>query len=295
MSRPSAVAVLVAVALALGLSVAAARPAPQAKPRSHRVYPGQHLGMIAKRYNVTVEALARANELEPGERLRPGEKLYIPPRDDPDGSRTAEWVHDLLPSDTGSGSAKQGGARLRDERDERGERGEKGRAKDWRHWARPSARRGFVELRSHDQSWRGYVVAKSGKVPPAARGGFARLLANADGQTTDIDPQLIRLVAKISDTFGGRPIQIVSGYRLESYAWQSRHKTGHALDFAIAGVPNSALLDFVKGFARVGIGYYPNSHFVHLDVREQWTYWVDYSGPGEPPRYAGFWTRPVGR
>ena len=168
-------------------------------------------------------------------------------------------------------------------------------AKDWKHWAKPSSRRGFVELRSHDQTWRGTVVSKSGKVLPAARNAFSRMLANADGDTIDIDPQLMRLVAKVSDTFGGRPIQVVSGYRLESYAWQSRHKTGHAVDFAIPGVPNAAVRDFVKTFPKVGVGFYPNSHFVHLDVREQWTYWVDYSGPGEPPRYAGFWTHPVGR
>jgi len=35
----------------------------------------------------------------------------------------------------------------------------------------------------------------------------------------------------------------------------------------------------------VGVGYYPNSTFVHLDVRSLPTYWVDYSKPGEPPRY----------
>jgi hypothetical protein len=34
----------------------------------------------------------------------------------------------------------------------------------------------------------------------------------------------------------------------------------------------------------VGVGYYPNSSFVHLDVRETNTYWVDYAGPGEAPR-----------
>jgi len=241
--------------------------------------------MIAKRYNVTVEALQRANDLDPGERLQPGQKLYIPPRDDPDGSRTQELVHGL-DADAGASAEARGS---------KPSRGDANRAKDWRHWAKPSARRGYVELLSHDQSWRGYVVSKSGKILPAARNAFSRMLANADGDTIDIDPQLIRLVAKVSDTFGGKPIQVVSGYRLESYAWQSRHKTGHAVDFAIPGVPNGAVRDFVKGLPNVGIGYYPNSHFVHLDVRGQWTYWVDYSGPGEPPRYGGFWTRPVAR
>jgi uncharacterized protein YcbK (DUF882 family) len=284
MRRSFAIAVLAALALAHGGATSWARPGAP-KPRSHRVYPGQHLGMIAKRYNISVEALERANDLEPGERLKPGQKLYIPPRDDPDGSRTQELVRDLAAEAGAAGEA--GGSKHA--------RGEVARAKDWKRWAKPSGRRGYVELLSQEQSWRGYVVSKSGKILPAARSAFARMLANPDGDTIDIDPQLIRLVVKVSDTFGGRPIQVVSGYRLESYAWQSRHKTGHAVDFAIPGVPNSAVRDFVKGFPKVGVGFYPNSHFVHLDVREQWTYWVDYSGPGEPPRYAGFWTRPVGK
>jgi len=75
----------------------------------------------------------------------------------------------------------------------------------------------------------------------------------------DLDA-LIRLIAKVSDTFGGRPIRVVSGYRLESTARRSRHKTGHALDFSIPGVPNAALRDYVKRFPKVGVGYLPELH-----------------------------------
>ncbi|HEY2513991.1 MAG TPA: hypothetical protein VGI39_24155, partial [Polyangiaceae bacterium] len=32
-------------------------------------------------------------------------------------------------------------------------------------------------------------------------------------------------------------------------------------------------------------GYYPNSTFVHMDVREKSAFWIDFSRPGEPPRY----------
>src|SRR5262249_36429710 len=45
---------------------------------------------------------------------------------------------------------------------------------------------------------------------------------------------------------------------------------------------------------RVGVGYYPNSDFVHLDVRpagKKSAYWVDYSAPGQRAIYrtpAGF-------
>jgi hypothetical protein len=34
----------------------------------------------------------------------------------------------------------------------------------------------------------------------------------------------------------------------------------------------------------VGVGFYPNSSFIHLDVRGCAMQWVDYAGPGEAPR-----------
>jgi hypothetical protein len=35
------------------------------------------------------------------------------------------------------------------------------------------------------------------------------------------------------------------------------------------------------------VGYYPNSSFIHLDVRkDRSAFWIDYSGPGERSMYA---------
>ena len=42
-----------------------------------------------------------------------------------------------------------------------------------------------------------------------------------------------------------------------------------------------------KTFDKVGVGYYPNSTFVHLDVRkDRSAFWIDYSGPGERAVYS---------
>jgi hypothetical protein len=49
-------------------------------------------------------------------------------------------------------------------------------------------------------------------------------------------------------------------------------------------VPNAVVCEFLRELEDVGVGYYPNSSFVHLDVRDHSAYWVDYAGPGEPPR-----------
>jgi hypothetical protein len=82
-------------------------------------------------------------------------------------------------------------------------------------------------------------------------------------------------------------VVLVSGYRPRSSG--SYHAAGRALDFRIEGVSNDALVAFCKTLPDTGCGYYPNSVFVHMDVRDPGTghvAWVDTSHPGEAPRYA---------
>jgi hypothetical protein len=81
----------------------------------------------------------------------------------------------------------------------------------------------------------------------------------------------------------------VSGYRPPTpnqYTEHSRHNLGEAVDFVVEGVPNEVVRDYCRTLGAVGVGYYPHSSFVHLDVRSVSTYWVDESGPGEAPRYS---------
>jgi hypothetical protein len=103
-----------------------------------------------------------------------------------------------------------------------------------------------------------------------------------------IDPRLVALVGIVSNHFGGKTIEVVSGYRAYSptqYTPHSNHNYGKALDFRIRGVSNEALRDFCRTLRSAGCGYYPNSTFVHLDVRDTKAYWVDWSHAGEPPQY----------
>jgi len=109
-----------------------------------------------------------------------------------------------------------------------------------------------------------------------------------------VDPGLIERLQLISDHFAkpGMPerISIVSGYRPGSTG--SYHASAQALDIHFEGVPNEALVDFCKTLENTGCGYYPNSSFVHFDVRPAGTghvAWIDTSGPGEPPHYVASW------
>ena len=99
---------------------------------------------------------------------------------------------------------------------------------------------------------------------------------------------LIERLERIAHHFPGKPIAIVSGYRPESDG--SYHQRARALDIHVAGVSHVDLVAFCKTLDATGCGYYPNSSFVHVDVREKGKVsWVDLSGPGEKPRYVRSW------
>ncbi|HKO53897.1 MAG TPA: LysM peptidoglycan-binding domain-containing protein [Polyangiaceae bacterium] len=216
-------------------------------PRTHKVYSGQRLESIAKRYQITVDALCAANGITRRVTLRAGQLLLVPRPGDSIASLEAE----------ASG----------------------------RHGKLPHVglRKGYLDLFTYSEHFRGYALDKKGKVTPTAQTEVAKLFG-ATGSRPATDPRLIRLLAKVSDKFGSRPMRIVSGYRTRSFFEDSRHKLSRAVDFSIPGVDNVTLRDYLRTLTSVGVGYYPNSSFVHLDVRDTNTYWVDYAGPGEAPR-----------
>jgi uncharacterized protein YcbK (DUF882 family) len=103
-------------------------------------------------------------------------------------------------------------------------------------------------------------------------------------------PRLTRLLLEIGKHYPGRRIEVVSGYRHPKFAKNphSPHMKGLACDMRVAGIKNTELRDFFRQrFKSVGVGYYPNSSFVHLDVRRGASaFWIDYSGPGQNAVYA---------
>jgi LysM repeat protein len=155
---------------------------------------------------------------------------------------------------------------------------------DWLRYARPAKERGRLELYTYQARFRGIVI-EDGKLLPSARRAISEMLG-AKGNHPALSERLIRLLVRVSDTFGGRPLRVVSGYRSSSYFSDSRHKTSEAVDFSIPGVPNDVLRQYLLLLDDVGVGYYPNSSFLHLDVRGCSMQWVDFAGPGEAPRRA---------
>jgi hypothetical protein len=105
-----------------------------------------------------------------------------------------------------------------------------------------------------------------------------------------LDPRLVWVLGELEEAFPGRRVVIMSGYR--PHAHTSFHQRGKALDLYVDGVANEDLYAVCRTLRDVGCGYYPNNHFVHIDVRTYGTgnvTWVDVSDPGTPSRYVDGW------
>jgi hypothetical protein len=108
-----------------------------------------------------------------------------------------------------------------------------------------------------------------------------------------LDPGLLTRIDTIARHFHGKHVSVVSGYRPRSRG--SLHQSARALDLRVVGASNEEVVTFCKTITDTGCGYYPNSSFVHVDVRAPGTgsvTWIDASGPGEAPRYVSAWPPP---
>ena len=266
--------------------------------QEHRVRPGQSLARIARRYHVSVANLAAANQLRRTSQLRPGQTLRIPESGVHYVAR-GETLATIARAEECTVSALRSANRLRSDSLRIGQRLELPghdtgdvRQQAQRRWGRPRSP-GVARLyrRSLDRHLRVRLVDRRGRPRRVGRRRVRELMraSRTRHRMGPLPPnRLIEILARISDHFGGREITIVSGYRGAGGNTRatSRHTNGHALDIRVRGVPNTALRDYIRQtFNHVGVGFYPRSHFVHLDVRERDAYWVDWSGPGQAPRY----------
>ncbi|HET6281496.1 MAG TPA: DUF882 domain-containing protein [Polyangia bacterium] len=107
-----------------------------------------------------------------------------------------------------------------------------------------------------------------------------------------IEPRLFVILSHIYDHFDRKEIEVISGYRNQRKQ-TSYHYKGTATDIRIAGVSPKKLRAFAETLdtGGMGIGIYPRSGFVHVDVRPGASMrWVDYSAANSnaaekrPPR-----------
>jgi uncharacterized protein YcbK (DUF882 family) len=235
---------------------------------THVVQRGHTIEAIAHRYHVSVKSIVDANHLKDPAHLKLGQTLIIPGVD---------------------GSKKKGD---KADKSDKTERDRPGHPAATASAASPPEPRGRFENDTLHavrlgEEFRIHTKDAHGHIPSSAMGAFEKMMRQGNATHT-VDPRLVALVGIVSSHFSGKTLEIVSGYRAytpSQYTPHSNHNLGRALDFRVRGVTNEALRDFCRTLRNAGCGYYPNSTFVHLDVRDTKAFWVDWSHPGEPPKY----------
>ncbi len=244
---------------------------------SHVVAKGHTIEAIAHRYHVSVKSIVEANHLKDPAHLKLGQVLVIPGID-------------------GAGKNKKKGARGEhgSDKGEKAEKAERGHAThpptaSLEVVPEPRGRSGPETLHAFRSGEEFHIRTKDphGHIPGSVLSAFEHLMRQGNA-THAPDPRLVALIGIVSAHFGGKPLEVVSGFRAYTptqYTPHSNHNLGRALDFRIRGVSNESLWEFCRTLRNAGCGYYPNSTFVHLDVRDTKTFWIDRSRPGEPPKY----------
>ena len=283
--------------------------------QSHVVKQGDTLLMIAKKYKVPVKDLAAANKMRPKAPLSLGRTLIIPGEVDEDYALTAP--KERSPISIEGGVPVKGGVKHTVQSGQSiwliarayGTSGDRiakrnnisktdplqvGRTlfipgvKGLSH-GKSAGPRGVRFVRVHNNKRLTLrLLNRNGRVNAKSRLALSKLARDRKGKKRYrmLHPRLLQMLQRVADEFPGQTIEIVSGYRAaRPGSHLSKHNVGQAVDFRVADVPNRELYEFIKTLPRTGTGYYPNSVFVHLDVRDKSYTWTDISRPGEKAHY----------
>lgn len=128
------------------------------------------------------------------------------------------------------------------------------------------------------ESLRSIFWAEGQFIPDALQDINKLLRDHRNNKIATIDPQLLVLLDKVSAQFGDHPtMHIISGYRspesnaklhanTRGVAKHSLHMDGQAIDVRIPGQDLAKLHKVAMAQKVGGVGYYPDSEFVHMDV-----------------------------
>lgn len=118
-----------------------------------------------------------------------------------------------------------------------------------------------------------------GRFIPQSMQDINKLLRDhRNNQIAAIDPALVLLLDQVSSQVKpGSDIHIISGYRspasnqllaetTNGVAKHSMHLEGRAIDLRMPGVPLASLRQAALNAGGGGVGYYPDSQFVHIDT-----------------------------
>lgn len=89
------------------------------------------------------------------------------------------------------------------------------------------------------------------------------------GRERPIAQRTLAIIADVADRYEGKTIELVSAYRVRrGESRTSPHRHARAIDFRIRGVPLREIRDYLwRTYDHVGLGWYPESQFIHVDSR----------------------------
>jgi uncharacterized protein YcbK (DUF882 family) len=113
----------------------------------------------------------------------------------------------------------------------------------------------------------------------AIRAASRMLRCRRTDTAKEMEPRLLAILSHVFDHFGERRIDVVSGFRNQRKT-SSYHYKASAADVRVDGISARRLKEYVETLdaGGMGIGIYPITGFVHIDVRPPPSYrWVDYA------------------
>ncbi len=149
-------------------------------------------------------------------------------------------------------------------------------------WARASSAGGrqLDLLNTHTQERLDLVYAVGGDyLDPSLSRLNLFLRDHYTGEVGSMDPLLFDQLYQVRMLLGAHmPYEVISGYRCPEtnahlrqkgrggVAKKSLHMEGRAIDVRLPGVPLAELRDAALSLQAGGVGFYPESQFVHLDT-----------------------------
>jgi uncharacterized protein YcbK (DUF882 family) len=145
-------------------------------------------------------------------------------------------------------------------------------------WARTPERRSLSFVHTHTGERLSTVYFEGGSYNDVELGRINQLLRDfRTGDVHAIDPAVLDILADLRVLADrDEPYEVISGYRSPAtnatlrsrsrgVAAHSFHLQGRAIDVRLSGFPTDKLRELALGLRQGGVGFYPQSDFVHLD------------------------------